>query len=177
MIYSHTCGLRAIPTNLVSISSYLRSHLQQDAMDGPLTDYESFDSDPESDSYPSNRDREACPSGGEGPPAGPPPSRKRREHRRSNRREKRQRIRETEGGGLKGISRRRQMEGAGEAIQLLYCLGDKACVSLSGWISMHGVVPPLENPSLQELVNSENLTYFPWDGWCVLPCETIRITA
>ena len=50
----------------ISISSYLQSRLQQDAMDGPLTDYESFDSDPGSDCGLS--DGEVCPSGGEPPP-------------------------------------------------------------------------------------------------------------
>ena len=169
-MYSHISGVCAIPIE-ISISSYLQSRLQQDAMDGPLTDYESFDSDPGSDCGLS--DGEVCPSGGEPPPAGPPPSRKRkrREHSRSNRREKRQRIRETEGGGLKGVSRKRQLEGARDAIQVPYCLGDEARVSSSGWIGRHAVASPLEGRSLQELLASEDLAYFPWDGRYVLPWE------
>ena len=137
-------------------------------MDDPLTDYESFDSGPGNDCCPS--DGEAGPSGGEGLPVDPPPSRKRRQraHVLLNRRERRQWIRETEGGGLKAISRRRQLEGAMDAIQLPYCLGDEARVSSSGWIGRHVVVPPLESTSLQELLDRENLAYFPWDGRYVL---------
>jgi hypothetical protein len=163
-VYSHISGVCAIPIE-ISILSYLQSRLQQDAMDGPLTDYESFDSDPGSDCGLS--DGEACPSGGEAPPR----KRKRREHSRSNHREKWQRIRETEGGGLKGVSRKRQLEGTRDAIQVPYCLGDEACVSSLGWIGRHAVVSPLEGRSLQELLASEDLAYFPWDGRYVLPWE------
>jgi hypothetical protein len=176
MVYTHTSGVCAIPIG-ISILSYLQSCLQQDTMDGPFTDYESFDSGPESDCCPSNG--EACPSGGEGPPAGPLPSRKRRRKERthSNRREKRQQIRETEGGGLKGVSRRRQLEGMKDTILLPYCLGDKARVSSSGWISKHAVVNPLEGHSLQELLAGKNLAYFPWDGQYVLPWKLTWVAA
>jgi hypothetical protein len=172
MVHIQGRDLFTIPTP-VSIAEYLHCRLIHDAMDGPLTDYESAGSEKEEDSENEEGlgNRGGCSS--EAPPISSimASSRKKRKKNRLavQRQRKKQRVGEgeREGKGLKEVCKKRRREGANNAIQLPYILFKEASLSATGWIGKQVGRLPLECPTLYKLVNEDGLAHFPWDGWYV----------
>jgi len=144
----------------------MQRRLASDALEGPLTDYESSESEGEEDWEDWDTETSSGESGREQPQP-QPMTRKARKKARSKRQrnEKRKEAQAAEGAGAeKAVVKKRRLESTQDAIQVGYNLEEDASVAASGWIGKASKKLPLENPLLCELIEKEDLAYFPWDG-------------
>ncbi|KAK2465171.1 hypothetical protein APHAL10511_002802 [Amanita phalloides] len=65
---------------------------------------------------------------------------------------------------IKGVCKKRRVQGTKDAIHIDFCMSTTANVTKPGWVGRHNINLPSKPLTLTECVQDYGLTHFPWDG-------------
>ncbi|KAG6826569.1 hypothetical protein H0H92_015288 [Tricholoma furcatifolium] len=163
----------SIQAKTISIAKYLRNKMENETFEGPLTDYDTCESDEDTD-YQALKDKSSnvvwgsptpCTSVSPNPltdPGKPCASKTRRNKNRDKRRKNDKREGKAEE-GVKAHVKKRQIEALKDALQFKFSLGENVIVTTTGWQGRRYSSLPKKNYTREE-AEQLGMTHFPWNG-------------